>query len=166
MMMHRWGPAVIAGVALVLSGCASDPALSASSDAFAGLDPAVTEEVLAHPAAKQKIAEEPAETRESMAQGIVRNFIVCRAAHEAYQSWMTSGVSPTLAPLPEPRSPREPSHSDWITAYERLEAHVTSGEPEQLRSWLTGTGSCGEWIPAAPGDASGPTIKDAVEAVA
>jgi hypothetical protein len=153
----------LAVAALVVSGCAETDPLDVDSPVFAGLDQAVVEEVLDNPAATQKINEEPESTRASMAQGIVRNFLVCRDAYETYEGWITTGIRPELAPLPTPDNPEEPSNGDWATAYSALEDRVASGESDQLREWLTAEGSCGAWIPADPDQADGPTIRDAID---
>ena len=149
---------------VALSGCGETTEISVESEVFSGLDPVVVSEVFANTVAQQRIAEEPPETRESMAQGITRNFIVCRDAYRAYDDWIHTGTAPELEPLPIPTSPREPSSSDWTKSYQSLQDRVSSGEVQQLREWLTATGSCGQWIPATPGDVSGPTISDAIEA--
>lgn len=155
--------ALIACCLAVLTGCGQG-SISKDADYFEGLDPSVVAEVLANPVAMQKIEQEPVDTHESLAQGGVRNFIVCRDALRVYQEWLRTGIQPTLAPLPMPDHPREPSHSLWKQDYARLVDLVRSGDPEQLRTrWLTGNGSCGQWIPAKPGDVSGPTIEDVVE---
>lgn len=148
---------------LAATACSSDDSLTSDSPVFAGLDTAVAEEVLANPVAMQKIDEEPESTKFSMAQGIVRNFQVCRDAYATYDEWLATGVRPGLAPLPIPDNPEEPSNGDWATTYSALEERVKSGESDQLREWLTAEGSCGAWIPAEPGQADGPTIREAVE---
>lgn len=146
---------------LIAASCTEG--LSADADYFDGLDGTVVAEILEHPAARQKIEEEPSATRASMAQGIAVNFMVCRDALRAYQGWVSTGVAPSLGPLPKPIHPREPSFSANENQYARLAASLDSGELDQLRLSLTGEGSCGQWIPASPGDAAGPTIKDVVE---
>lgn len=153
---------IYAGVLLASCGTGSDT-LAADAPHFAGLDPSIVAEVVASPVVREKIDEEGDETKESLAQGIARNFAVCRDAHRVYETWIQTGVVPSLNPLPMPANPAEPSASWWITDYAWLEAQVESGEPDKLRLWLTGEGTCGEWIPATPGDASGPTIKDITE---
>ncbi len=155
--------ALIVGFLLVVTGCDSAEPLSVDASFFEGLDEVVVAEVLVNPVARQKIEEEPEDTKESMAQGIVINFVVCRDAFRVYEDWITRGVAPDLGPLPAPVSPREPSYTDWKTSYAQLETRLDSGELEQLRFWLTAEGSCGRWIPANPGEASGPTIRDVVE---
>ena len=159
----RWLVVLVIWFSVVAAGCSHQGATSVDAPYFEGLDQTVVGEVLNDPVALQKIEEEPSDTRESMAQGIVINFMVCRDALRVYQGWRNTGVAPSLEPLPTPTNPREPSYSDWITSYANLETRVDSGELEQLRFWLTAEGSCGRWIPARPGDVSGPTIRDVVE---
>lgn len=150
-------------VVLSVTGCTTSDSPADASDAYAGLDQAVVQEVFANPVAIQKIDEEPESTRLSMAQGIVRNFMVCRNAYDTYEQWLTTGERPELAPLPVPENPEEPSNGDWDVTFKALQDRLKSGEPDQLREWLTAEGSCGAWIPATPGDADGPTIRDAIE---
>lgn len=153
---------LVACCVLVVGACASSKAVSADASYFDGLDQDVVAEVLADPVARQKIDEEPEDTRASMAQGITINYVVCRDALRVYQDWLSTGSASELAPLPVPVSPMQPSYSDWEASFAGLEARLDSGELEQLRFWLTAEGSCGQWIPAHPGEPSGPTIKDVV----
>ncbi len=164
--MKLRGVAVACGLLLV-SACSSGTSQPAAGSAeFGGLDKAVVSEVLHNPVAMKKISEEPVATRASMAQGIVVNFEVCRDAYRVFDAWTTTGQAPALAPLPTPTSPQEPSYTDWKVSYGLLRNRIASGEIDQLRDWLTLSGSCGTWIPAKPGDANGPTIRDAVQGAA
>ncbi|RNL60583.1 hypothetical protein EFK50_19905 [Nocardioides marmoriginsengisoli] len=150
------------------AGCGSDEPASLRADApvFQGLDGKVVAEVLANPDASRKIAEEETDSaRDSMAQGIVINFVTCREVAAAYRSWLTTGVRPELAPVPAVRSPQEPSYTDARGIREHLVARILSGDPSQLRAYLEGPSSCGHWIPAVPGDVSGPTIEDSLKEV-
>jgi len=147
---------------LVVVSCGGD-LFSADAKHFQGLDPAVVAEVLTNPVARQKIEEEPSATRESMAQAIVINFILCRDAFRVYRDWINTGRAPDLAPPPLPTNPRDPSFSGLESYYGLFESAIDSGELERLRFVLTAEGSCGRWIPAVPGDSSGPTIMDSIE---
>ncbi len=160
---HRRLAAATASLLLLLGACSSADVASADADHFAGLDPTVVAEVVDNPVVAQRLDEEPPETRASLAQGIARNFIVCRDAFRVYQDWITTGAPPPLAPLPIPDNPVEPSNTVWEREYEALQARIASGEPQQLRFWLTAEGSCGQWIPANPGEPQGPTIGDVIE---
>ena len=163
-MPARHVVATVLGAALLLTGCSSKAASpDADSPAFAGLDVNVVAEVLENPTAVERIKGEPDDTQDSMAQGIARNFIVCRNALDVYQTWIDTGVRPDLAPLPMPDNPVDPSARLWESDYASLEARAESGDPANLRDWLTLEGSCGAWIPANPGDPNGPTIADVVE---
>ncbi len=147
-----------------LTGCGGEAeTLSADAPHFEGLDSIVVAEIIDNPDVRQKIEEEPAATKESLAQGIAINFTVCRDALRVYQELEDTGVTPALNPLPAPINPMEPSHSDWDKSYTDLVTRADSGELEQLRFWLTANGSCGPWIPATPGDATGPSIEDVIE---
>lgn len=166
--------AVIATLALVgvaiTAGCSPDSGDERSnlpptaSEIFAGLDRPLVEEVLANPNASRKIAEEETESaRHSMAQGIVINFWTCRWVAGAYREWVTQGRRPDVPPVPRVGAPQEPSYGDALVIRDSLAARVASGDPSALREYLTGPSSCGHWIPAEPGDVSGPTIEDSLE---
>jgi len=155
---------VVAALGLtLLTGCGQDDTgLSPDADYYAGLDPKVVAEYVANPVVQQKLAQDTPEERPSLAQGGAINFIVCRDSLRVYQEWLRNGKPPALAPLPKPDHP-QPSYDYWKDDYARLQALVASGDPEQLRDkWLTGDGSCGQWIPAQPGHPRGPTIEDVV----
>lgn len=133
---------------------------------FDGLDPAVVSEVLANPEARLKILEEETiSARDSMAQGIVINFLTCREVAAGYRRWVTAGVRPTLKPVPTVAEPKQPSYGDAQGIHDRLEALIASGDPSQLKQTLEGPSSCAHWIPAKPGDVSGPTIEDSLKDV-
>ena len=137
---------------VALSVCGGDAEVSKDASYFEGLDPDVVAEVLNDPVAAQKIEEEPEETKASMAQGIVRNYIICREAFRVYEEWTTTGQVPKLEPIPSPANPEEPSNESVEDDYSSVKAAIESGEPQQLRQRLTAEGSCGQWIPAEPGD--------------
>lgn len=140
--------------------------MDSQSEAFAGLDPVVVEEVLANPDATRKIGEEETNSaRASMAQGIVINFMTCRSVASAYATWVLEGVRPTLPTVPEVTVPKEPSYGDARAIHQRLVTAIDSGDPSRLRAYLEGPSSCGHWIPAKPGDVSGPTIEDALKEI-
>ena len=146
----------------LLAGCSDSILSSPDADVFQGLDPTVVSEVLANPAARAKIETEPKEGQPGLAQGIVMNFIVCRDLLKDYQQWQQTGIAPTLKPLPRPTNPDPLTDEDWELSYLDIKESIESGDPEELRDLLTGNPSCGEWIPAQPGDISGPTIEDVI----
>ena len=146
----------------LLAGCSDSILSSPDSDIFQGLDPTVVSEVLENPAVRAKIERWAKEDQPGLAQGIVINFIVCRDMLYDYQQWQNTGIAPTLRPLPRPANPDPITAEDWELIYIDIKGSIESGDPEQLRDLLTGEGSCGEWIPAQPGDISGPTIEDIV----
>lgn len=172
-MGRRYVKRIVAGCVMVLAaataacggGQDSLSPLTSESSVFAGLNPKVVQEVLDNPVASGKIAEETEETnRDSLAQGIVVNFITCREVAHAYQEWVTTGTAPTLAPGAVPDDPLawyeyEPANR------ERLKSAMSSGDPARLRPYLVEESSCGNWIPAKPGDVSGPTIREAIESL-
>ncbi|WP_203336264.1 hypothetical protein [Nocardioides limicola] len=171
--------AVLGLLALIAAaGCGTQatalPTLDEDSAIFVGVEPSIVTEVLAHPQAQAMLDEEGTadddsgssgeERRDSLAQGIAINFVMCRATAEAYKSWLSSGVRPATPRVPTVAEPQEPSYSDWLDLQDRLDGLFMSGDPAQVRDrFLTGAGSCGEWIPAVPGDVSGPTIEDEIE---
>jgi hypothetical protein len=149
----------------MLVGCShsSDP-VTAGASYFAGLDPAVVREVLTNPDAMGKVDAEPSPTRASLAQGIVENFIECRAEYTALRDWVTTGTKPVLAAMPKPTSPVQPSYDDVKAQHQRVAAAIDAGDPSPLRVDLTDVdGGCGVWIPEKAGDITGPTIADAVK---
>ncbi len=156
--------AVACAALFVLSACGSgDDSVAASSDALKGLDTAIVSEVLANPVALERINGETGSRKSGMAQGIVRNFIVCRSAFDVYNDWRLTGTPSDLVTNPEPANPVEPSNKDFADYYQRIAGAVTSGDILIFREWLTGEGSCGQWIPSEPGDPNSPTIRDAIE---
>ena len=165
-MAGRAHRGVVAAAAVLLSvllaGCGGDD-LTPESDTFAGVDPAVVAEVRESPVAWGKVEQEDEATRASLAQGIARNFVQCRAAFGAYESWVTTGQTPPVPELPSVTHPLEPGNSALESDHAFVEAAIASGEPGKLRDFLVGEARCGEWIPAEPGAVDGPTIEDAVE---
>lgn len=155
----------LSSVALLLAACSGSPDLSAESAIFEGLDGAVVQEVLDSPVAFGKVKQMTEDVQASMAQGIVRNFVQCRAAYSAYESWVTTGVAPQAPPVSTPTQPVEPSNETTDRAQAVIESAIASGEPSRLRDFLVGEARCGEWIPVDPGDPEGDTIADAVEAL-
>jgi len=100
-----------------------------------------------------------------MAQGIVINFMTCREVAAGYRTWVTQGVRPKLRPVPSVGAEKQPSYDDAKAIRDRLESLIASGDPSQLRVTLEGPSSCGHWIPAKPGDVSGPTIEDSLKGI-
>ena len=146
----------------VVASC-SGATMSPTASYFKGLDGAVVDEVLANPVAIQKIEETPSAEQASMAQGIVMNFITCRQGLRAFEEWRLTGRVPTLGPFPQPESPTEPSYTSNRTQYDVMSDALDSGEIDRLVFVLTANGSCGQWIPANPGEPGGPTVQDLVE---
>lgn len=157
--------AVVASFAVLLAGCGGAPDLAADSEVFEGLDRAVVHEVLESPVASGKVEQAAEESRASMAQGIVRNFLQCRGAYAAYRSWVTTGTAPAVPAPSDPVVPLEPSNETTERAQVDIHTAIRSGEPARLRDFLVGEGRCGEWIPVRPGDPAGDTIADAVDAL-
>lgn len=152
-------PAALVAVLLVATACGRSVNIDASTPIFTGLDPTVVAEVLSNPVAEQKIKEEPDETKEMLAQGMVENFIVCRQFLHAYQAWQRTGTAPPTPEAPKPVSPR----SDWTGEFNAYAEPLRSGDIGQLRDALTNESGCGVWIPAKPGDVSGPTVAQVVK---
>jgi hypothetical protein len=149
-------------IGVFTSGCATAGAeLSASEPAFAGLDAAVVAEVLGSPAARTNVAGDDPAVAASRYQGMVRNFTACRDALTVYQEWVATGVAPLLPVQPAPDNPAA-SDKAMKQVIARLEREAASGDISLLRAELTNDSGCGAWIPAEPGNASGPTIADVV----
>lgn len=153
-----------ATLVVVLTSCAAS-APTAASEVFDGLDPLVVEEVMDDPVAWGKVLDEDDATRESMAQGIVRNFEQCRGAYEAYQAWVTDGPPPAVPETSAPSRPLEPAHTAIEQTQTLIEDAIAAGDPGLLRDVLVGEARCGEWIPAKAGDRDGPMIAEAVRAL-
>lgn len=154
--------ALLAFCITLLAGCSNNVLSSPDSAVFDGIDPAVVSEVLENPAVRIKVERAPKEIRPGFAQSIAINFIVCRDMLRVYRQWTATGAAPSLKPLPILPNPDPATTAHWEMRYADISASAESGEPEQLRDWLTGDGSHGEWIPARPGDIFGPTIADIV----
>lgn len=150
----------------VLAGCGDDEslALDPADQAFAGIDKAIVTEVLENPEAAENIGLSATDGQaQSMAQGIALNFITCRAAGDAYRSWVMTGETPTTVTVPHVEHPIDPGHQAVEDFVQAVNTATASGDPATLRANLSGPGSCGSWIPAEPGDVSGPTIEDTLE---
>lgn len=149
--------------AALIGGCAgsNDPGVDPSSRAFAGLDSAVVREVVNSKIAKDRVAGDEATVAEARYQGMVRNFIVCRSALKSYEDWLQSGAAPELPAQPKPTYPASTA-ADMDKDIEAFKQDLKSGDITLLRDHLTNQSGCGNWIPAKPGDANGPTIADVV----
>jgi hypothetical protein len=146
-----------------LAGCsASDQgAISPSNKSFAGLDPDVVSEVVNSRVAKDRVAGDEQAVAAARYQGMVRNFIACRAALSAYQNWLTSGVAPEFPRQPAPNYPAATA-ADMDKDIEAFKKDLASGDITLLRDRLTTPSGCGNWIPAKPGAENGPTIAETV----
>lgn len=165
-MNRIWRTALVIALGTAgVAGCRGGSSVPAADDKiFEGLDPEVVAEVLAFPHARQSIGEKDERAvRDGLAQGMVRNFIVCRDAHRVYTAWVNTGSPPQLAANPVPANPVEPASTGFADYYAQLSTAVKSGEIDNLRFWLTAEGGCGQWIPAEPDEPEGPTIKDVIE---
>lgn len=148
---------------VVVAGCSSGgQTYGASSPVFEGLDSSVTAEVLANHEALDRIKMTTKDHRDSLAQGVVENFVECRSAYRAYKSWILSGQQPELDPAPRPSNPKEPSHADMLVTHKLVQDAIDSGDPGSLRSYLLNESGCGVWIPV---EKSGQTIAEAVKAL-
>lgn len=156
----RWAVAAVTMTTLV--ACAGPrPPITPDDSVFAGLDSVVVSEVLDSPIAAERVDGDDAAAAAARYQGMVRNFTACRSALKAYEEWMNSGIAPTLEPQPVPSSPSMWAR-DMDDEIEGIERDLRSGDITLLRDRLTMSSGCGNWIPATPGDVSGPTIADVV----
>lgn len=133
----------------------------ADDPVFAGLDTAVVREVLASPAAQQRVAGDDGAAAKARYQGMVRDFIACRSAFSVYQTWVATGEAPAFPDQPRPTNPAATA-TQLDQDIQQLRDHASSGDISLLRDDLTTESGCGHWIPVKPGDPSGPTIADAV----
>lgn len=159
-----WRPAAaigLLGVVLSASGCSSSGQLTVDDAAFQGLDSAVVREVLRSPSIVAKIAEEPAETQVSLAQGMVRNVTLCRSYAEALTEWERTGVAPDAPQLPVPTHPVNPSAEDWADYQAFYADALASGDADNLRAALTTRSGCGAWVTTQAGGST--TIAAAVQ---
>ncbi len=140
---------------------------SADSPIFLGLSTEVVSEVLANPKAQDNIRILPSDAtaqREALWQGMVLNFVQCRALLGVYETWQSTGKAPGLAAQILPTRPQEGVVRDAQVVDQFYRAEIASGDISRLRSDLTNESGCGVWIPSKPGDTTGPTIADVVAA--
>lgn len=136
-------------------------AIEPSNRVFAGLEPSVVREVVKSKAARERAAGDEKEVAAARYQGMVRNFIACRAALQSYETWLQSGTAPRLSTQPTPTYP-SPTAPDMDKDIAAIEKDLASGDITLLRDRLTNPTGCGNWIPAKQGDEAGPTIADVV----
>lgn len=148
----------LVGLLILAGGCGSSSIVK--DDVLAGLDPAVAQEVLADPNARDTLGTFEGEQRDGLAQGMVINFIVCRDALRVLENWRSTGEQVELAPLPQPDNPVAPFFGEWQERYDDLKATYATGEVAALAEWVGGPYGCGIQVPAIPGDPSGPTVAD------
>lgn len=157
------------GVGLLTGQVAVSPAsqeLDPSPEAayFDGLPRATVEEVLANPAAKEMIRYPiTPEKRQQLWQGMTLNFIFCRQMLGYYDTWKTTGTQPTDFPRPSalPTHPVPAVITQMYVDYRSYREASTEGLA-RFKWMMLLDGSCGQWIPAKPGDHTGPTIADIV----
>jgi len=141
---------------------------AAGSLLFEGLPKDVVSEVLANPTALANVEmwpEEETEGRNALWQGMVINFTQCRQILSIYEEWGTTGKPSSLPNLVLPSHPvgdvvRTARQVD--SSYRELLAKATRTE---LGDFLKNESGCGVWIPAKPGDVSGPVIAEIVESL-
>ena len=139
---------------------------TADSLVFAGLPKDVVNEVLANPRAQRNVKMWPSaatDQRNALWQGMVINFVECRNVLAAYQSWNSSGKVPTLPAVALPATPVGAVVKDAMLVDGFYRSEIKSGDVARLRVDLLNESGCGVWIPARPGDATGPTIADTIK---
>ncbi len=156
------GPSTIGQAAVTAADDRTRPA--ATDSIFAGLPSDVVTEVLSNPAAQANIGMPlSADDRDSMWQGMVGAFVMCRQMLHVYTTWQQTGTPPTADfRIVTPTHPLQPSYKDLTTLYAFYGSHMRAGHIKDLADDLTNDAGCGKWIPATPGDAAGPTIADVV----
>lgn len=163
MALPRKLPVLAVAYCLTLVACSSTGGgLSAGASYFQGLPSSVVAEALANPSLRQNMEGVTGGALQSLAQAAVRNMIFCREELHVYQRWIATGQPPAIARGPVPAHPLEPGNAAIVRDYASLSAAVRSGETSELQTALTDNGSCGQWVPATPGDTSGPTIAQVV----
>lgn len=139
---------------------------SVTDPIFAGLPPQVVNEVLQNPEAQANIAMPVSgQARDALWQGMVGNFVFCRQMLSFYETWHSTGAKP--ASFPTPVTPEHPlsSYQDVLNTYAFYKTRVATGDIRVLQDLLLNDSGCGKWIPATPGDSTGPTIADVVRAL-
>ena len=155
--------AIVAGLAVMtLTSCSSSHEVSADDPIFVGIDHRVAEEVLASTAVKERTQGDDEATTKMQLQGIALNFVLCRQAYAAYREWVTTGTQPSLPRPVRVQQPIRAAYSQYRRDRQMFGEELASGDIDVLRSHLLNDTGCGVWIPAKPGDQSGPTIADAV----
>lgn len=149
-------------VGFLVAGCGSPAGVSADDPIFDGIPRPVVREVLHNPVVKTRTEGDDEAARRARMQGIALNFILCRQEYAAYRSWVTTGIAPQLPPPPRLGHPLGGVYRDDLTIRRRVDDMLSGGDIDVLRSDLLNDSGCGVWIPVRPGDASGPTIADAV----
>lgn len=129
---------------------------------FRGLPTEVVAEVLSNSNAQANVDILRPDERAHMWQGMAINFTFCRQEFSAYQTWVTTGVRPPAPVFTPPSQPVGDMLAAWNRDYAALRRLIESGDAATVARDLTGDASCGNWIPARPGDTSGPTIGDVV----
>ena len=142
--------------------------LPAGSVIFEGLPKDVVSEVLANPTAQANVAmwpEEETEGRNALWQGMVINFTQCRQMLSIYEEWRATGEPARLPTLVLPSHPV----GDVIATARQVDSSyrelLAQANRSQLGELLKNESGCGVWIPAKPGDVSGPVIADVVESL-
>lgn len=165
MTIRRMSAVFLAVLAVMVgaTGCSQKDSntMSPSDRTLAGFDPAVVREVVNSAAARERVAGDEQAVAAARYQGMVRNFIACRSALSAYETWLSSGVAPDFPRQPVPTYP-VPTAVDMDNDIAAFKKDLGSGDITLLRDRLTNQSGCGNWIPAKPGDISGPTIADTV----
>lgn len=159
-----WAPVSVVAVALLLGGCSnSSLRMQADDPLFAGLDPAVVQEVLASDAAAQVAVGSDEESARLLYQGMVMNFSACRSALEVYQTWTRTGQPPAYPAQPEAENPGPMQAEDQAQSLKDYQRAIEGGDITVLRNLMANpNGGCGTWIPAQPWKTDGPTIADVV----
>jgi hypothetical protein len=156
------GPATIGQAAVAAADDRMRP--TASDSIFDGLPQGVVAEVLQNPAARANIGMPlSADDRDSMWQGMVGAFVMCRQMLHVYSTWQQTGTPPTGDfKIVTPSHPLQPSFGELTTLYDFYGSHMKPGQIKDFAADLTNEAGCGNWIPAKPGDAGGPTIAHVV----
>jgi len=152
-------------LAATVAGCSSDkgPDLTDSSPAFEGLPHDVVVQSLADPSLQEALKATDPSDRVQMAQLNISSTIFCRDALHAYQVWTTTGTTPVAPTVVEPQTPAagfDAFMNEWVDAVRQI---ISSGDPDNLRTWLLAGGAgCHDTV-ADPGANPNRTVADVLQ---
>lgn len=151
-------------VIVTLGACSAQslPEVTATSQALAGLPRDVVTERLADPVLEQSLKDAAESDRVEMAQLNISSTIFCRETLSAYETWVTTGVTPGVPAVARPDMPAAGFDSFMNAWHQDVQTAIASGDPEVLRSWLLLLGGCHDTV-AAPATDTTQTVADVLQ---